>query len=477
MTHTTDSNAAAMPPAADGFTDDWCRRIAALRPEDVPEPVLATLETFVLDTVGVLAGARGAPGLDAVASIYGRWEAGGSATALLTGAKLSPPSAALLNATAAHALDYDDQHDPARVHTLCVVLPSLLAIAEDLSALGRPVDGRRFFHALAVGVELNARLGLCCGNSLAHGWHPTMTFGALSGGIAGAILLGLDAEGIGHALGIALHQASGSAQSARDVVLSKRVGAGFAARAGVTAAALAQAGITGTRRTLEGTAGLFALYERDRVDPALLTAGLWHDWRVREYSLKPYPSCRCTHGAMDLGVGLHRDGVRFEDVESVEIHLGALNHLTVGASYDASRNDVVGAQFSVSYGFAAALRRGVVGLADYRPPGITDPALVDLTRRTRVVDDGSLDATAIEPSRVRVRMKNGDLLERTGVHLKGSPQDPMTRAEVDAKFEDCLRAGFGAERSEIDRLRDAVRDLRASSDVGRALVAAFPRLR
>jgi 2-methylcitrate dehydratase PrpD len=459
----------------DGFTTAWCESISALQPGDVPESVRSALTLFMLDTIGVIAGAQGSPGLAALASRYERWESGGTATALLTGARLSPPTAALLNGTAAHALDYDDQHDAARVHSNCVVLPALLAIAQDLSACGRPVSGKRFLHALAVGLELHARLGLCCYSSLAHGWHPTMTFGALSGAIAGGVLLGLDAGKLGDALGIALHQASGSAQSARDGVLAKRVGAGFAARAAVTSAYLAADGITGTRRTLEGTAGLFELYERGVVRPELLTEGLWSDWRVLEYSLKPYPCCRCNHGAMDHAVALHGKGVRAEDVAGIDIHLGALNHLTVGGPYDAARNHVVVAQFSVAYGFAAALVHGRVGLENYRVPGITDPALVALTRRIRTIEDASMDANAIEPSRVRVFLKSGEVLERVGTQLKGSPQAPMSTQEVDAKFEDCLTTGFGADAAAVKRLRSAIVNIAECRDVGLELAEAFPQ--
>src|SRR6185503_537913 len=227
---------------------------------------------------------------------------------------------------AAHALDFDDQHDPARVHTSCVTLPALLAAAEDRGG----IPGTQFLLAMAIGAELHARLGLACYNSLGKGWHPTMIFGTLSASLGAGRLLGLDAAGLANALGLAFHQTSGSAQSMRDGVLSKRIGAGFAARAAVLGAFLAADGITGTRRTLEGNAGLFALYERDEVRPELLFDGLGRNWRILEYSFKPYPCCRCNHTAIDLGIGLHRAGVKSDSVESIEIRMGNVNWLTVG---------------------------------------------------------------------------------------------------------------------------------------------------
>src|SRR6185503_3589624 len=265
-----------------------------------------------------------------------------SATALIGKHRMSPPSAALANGAAGHALDFDDQHDPARVHTNCVTLPALLATAEDRGG----VHGTDFLLAYAVSAELHARLGLACYNSLGKGWHPTMIFGTVSASLGAGRLLGLDAAGLANALGLAFHQASGSAQSMRDGVLSKRIGAGFAARAAVLGAFLAADGITGTRRTLEGNAGLFALYERDEVRPELLFDGWGRDWRILEYSFKPYPCCRCNHTAIGLGIRLHRDGVHPDNVDSVGIHMGNVNWLTVGEPYDPGRDSVVHAQFN-----------------------------------------------------------------------------------------------------------------------------------
>src|SRR5258705_459583 len=97
-------------------------------------------------------------------------------------------------------------------------------------------------------------------------------------------------------------------------LLSKRLGAGFAARGAVLSAFLAADGLTGTRRTLEGNAGLFALYERAEVKPEILTDGLGTHWRIREYSFKPYPCCRCNHTAIGLGIKLREQDVKPGDV-------------------------------------------------------------------------------------------------------------------------------------------------------------------
>src|SRR5436190_5030544 len=273
--------ASASSSLGDDYSLQLCEQIARWRFDDLPADVVHKLKLFVLDTLGVIGGAAHAPGIRELNQRLARWESTGSATGLIGKRRYSPPTAALANGAAAHALDFDDQHDPARVHTSCVVLPALLAAAEDAG----PVGGRDFLLAMAIGAELHARFGLACYNSLGKGWHPTMIFGTLAGALGAGRLLHLDAEGLANALGMAFHQTSGSAQSMRDGVISKRLGAGFAARNAVTGAFLAADGLTGTRRTLEGHAGLFALYERDEVKPELLIEDLGRSWHTPEYSV------------------------------------------------------------------------------------------------------------------------------------------------------------------------------------------------
>jgi 2-methylcitrate dehydratase PrpD len=287
--------------------------------------------------------------------------------------------------------------------------------------------------------------------------------------------LKLDAEGMRNALGMAFHQTSGSAQSMRDGVISKRLGAGFAARSAVLGAFLAADGLTGTRRTLEGNAGLFALYERDEVKTDLITKDLGKHWRITEYSFKPYPCCRCNHTPIGLGIQLREQGVKPSDVRSVEIGMGNVNWLTVGEPYDVRRDSVVHAQFNASYTFARALTDARVDLRSFQKPAISDPAIVALAAKVRAVDDPAIDPTAIEPARVTVTLNDGRVVEVKSDTVKGSPQEPMSEDELLAKFRDCLDFGVGAQRADADRLADAIMHIDSSTDVGATLVGAFPQ--
>jgi 2-methylcitrate dehydratase PrpD len=448
-----------------------CEALARWRYEELPRTVVTTVKFLIVDALGVIGGAAHAPGIPELNRRLARWESSGTATGLIGRQRYSPPTAALANGAACHALDFDDQHDPARVHTNCVTLPVLLATAED----GAPVSGRDFLLAYAMSAELHARFGLACYNSLGKGWHPTMIFGTLSAALGAGRLLGLDAQGLNNALGLAFHQASGSAQSMRDGVLSKRLGAGFAARAAALAAFLAADGLSGTRRTLEGNAGLFALYERDEVKAELLFGGLGTSWRVPEYSFKPYPCCRCNHAAIGLGIALHDEGIAADAVESIEIGLGHTNWLTVGEPYDVKRDSVVHAQFNISYSFARALADGRVDLRSYQKPAITDSAIAALASRITVVSDAAIDPTAIEPARLKLTLHDGRIIERAAETIKGSPQAPMSEQELMEKFRACLEFGLGATRAQSDRLAEVVFDLEKSGDAARDIADRFPR--
>jgi 2-methylcitrate dehydratase PrpD len=335
------------------------------------------------------------------------------------------------------------------------------------------VNGRDFLLALVIGSELHARFGLACHRSLAAGWHPTTVFGALAASVAAGRLLGLDPERLRDALGIACHQAGGSVQSAYDGAISKRLGPGFAARDAVLSAFLARDGLSGPRAPLEGKAGFFALHARGEVKPELLTDDLGARWRIEEYGIKPYPACRCNHPAIGLALQLREEGFAPDAIEDVEIRMSDANWQLVGKPYDPSLDSVVHAQFNAAYSFARALADGRVGPASYERPAITEPAVVALARRVRVVRDAGIAPDAMAPVEVVIALRDGRSVTRAGSTIKGSAQAPMSEREVLDKLRGCLEFG-GYPPSAAERILAAGASLDRATDAGRALVAAFP---
>ena len=172
---------------ADGFSREVMAAYENWSYSSLPPSVVKRIKLFVLDTLGVIGAAADAPGIPEVNSLLLGWEGAGPSTILIGKGRVAPPTAALANGAAAHALDFDDNHDPGRVHSYAVILPAALAAAEARGG----VSGRELIAALATGVELQARLGLAAPNSMSKGWHPTTVMGALGAAAAAARVLGL----------------------------------------------------------------------------------------------------------------------------------------------------------------------------------------------------------------------------------------------------------------------------------------------
>lgn len=445
---------------------ELARALTAVEPASLPPQVIRKAKLAILDSFGVLAGAAKSSAVGEVTRAIDAWESGGSATLLLEGRRVSPPSAAFANGTAAHALDFDDQHDPARIHTLCTVLPAALAAAEDQGG----VSGMELLCAVVTGAELSARLGLCCPRSLEHGCHPTAALGSIAAAAAAGKVWGLDESAMLAALSIAFVQMGGTPQSNADGALTKRMGAGFAARNGVFAAHLARHGLSGPHRFLTGAAGLFKVHQRSDVRPEELRD--WFSrWEIANLSLKPFPCCRASHAALQVALEWHSEGLRPAAVEAVSIGLGKVNHLMVGAPFSPEgKNPTVHGQFNLAYGFLEALSSGRIGLESFDASRVL---ATDRTTAGRIAChvDPAIDPDSVAGVNVTARLRDGRTLHRSRTTVKGSPEEPMSEQETVAKFQDCVRAGTGMR---ANRFADLVLSLEHVASVEQ-LIRAFPR--
>ncbi len=450
---------------------DLCTSLFELRTRSFCVDLSSHIKLLLLDTFGVMSAARDAPGIAELNTSLSVWGGGaGHSTLLLTGERADPGSAALGNAAAAHALDFDDQYDPARIHAFCVVLPAALAAAE----MRGDVTGREFLAAVTLGVEVFCRVGLACHDSLNKGWHPTTMFGVFAAATTAGTLLQLSSDQLISAMGLAFVQMGGTTQSISDGVLAKRLGPGFAARSGVLAAHLARSGLTGPYRFLTGSSGLFHLYERDIVEANILTADLGSEWHARRISLKPYPCCRCNHTVIELALKLRGERLTPDQIESVEITMSRVNGQIVGRPFgpETASNPVVHAQFNAAYNFARALVDGVIGLPSFS----TEKVMAEDVAWARCITVGEapdIAADAVAPARVHVRLRSGEVVAKSQDVMKGSPEYPMTTAEVMAKFNGCMEVN-GAAKSDIERFSNLILAAEKIPDV-RSLITAFPR--
>ena len=275
----------------------FATNLARVKYEDLPQDVVECTKKQVLDAVGVALAGYAKPGLNELLDIVTGWGGSKESTLFYCKHKVPAPNAAQMNASMAHALDYDDVHDAATIHPGVVIIPACMAVAEKKG----DVTGRAFITAVALGVDMMCRLGLATKPETSRakaGWLLTPLYGFLGAAGAAGRILGLDENGIVNAIGIAYHQCGGNLQTVLDGGLSKRMGPGFAAKGGITAALMAEKGITGAKNCLEGKFGIYQLYHRGGYDPKILTANLGKYFEGINVSTKPYPCCRGVHGSI-----------------------------------------------------------------------------------------------------------------------------------------------------------------------------------
>jgi 2-methylcitrate dehydratase PrpD len=430
------------PPQVDlSLSQQLAAMVAGTHAADVPPDVLQTAAWWVLDWLGsAIAGLDSAPGRIMLEHTGDQPASVASCLGMTEGR--SPQVAALHNGVISHVVEMDDVHRAAVIHPAVVVVPAALAVAEKIGA-----SGRDFLTAVTLGYEVAIRVGESVGKTHYVHWHNTSTCGVFGATAAAGWLLGLNAEQRTWALGNAGSQAGGLWEFIADGAMSKVLHAGRAASNGVLAAELGVLGFTGARKILEGKQGFFAATAPDG-NPAAVTAGLGEGWKLPGSSIKPYPSCRHTHAAVDATLALREDhGVTVGDVDRIEIDA---YRATMDLTDNPTPAHPYAAKFSVHYCVARALADGAVRPSDFTDELIAEPALRDLMLRTTARLDPELDARAPQelPARVRLHLKDGRHVEQLVLSAKGDPEAPLTEQELTDKFNSLVAGTPYAGRAE-----------------------------
>jgi 2-methylcitrate dehydratase PrpD len=424
------------------MTDDpaWplARHVCSTGYADLPATAIESARRDILDTLGCMLGGSASPGIGELFAVIARWGGREESRVLLRGARLPAPQAALLNASMGHALDFDDTLDSGgSIHPGVSVLGSVLALCDSLGAAGEGVvSGRDVLLAVALGLDISCRIALAC--TLDRGWHRTAAIGIFGATAAAGKLIGLTPEQMLAAFGIAYSHAAGNRQCILDGALTKRMQAGQAASAGVFSAVLAQTGFTGARDIFNGRFGFLELYQPNGYDASLLLRDLGTAFRGEGLSYKPYPCGRPLHAAIDAALlaRARLDIERPEDIEAVTIGADPAGHSDQFGRGPAKRRptQVVEAQFAQPFLVATALIHGKVGIAQV--DGLGDAAVVALSDRIVGVaradrPKGSLSITVQRTDGRSATIEASDPI--------GSPEKPLTNAQLETKFRDCAR--------------------------------------
>ncbi len=356
-------------------------------PEAVTNRALALSTDFVGSIVRAAHEAESTPAILKMIEMLGM-EGAGPCTVFGLNRRYGAAAAALLNGALGHSLDFDDTHADSSLHPSAPVVPAALAAAELTGA-----SGADFLAAVVVGFEVCCRLGMALDPAAhyARGFHPTATAGTFGAAAAAGRLMGLDADAMASAFGVAASQASGSLQFLINGAWNKRYQVGEASMKGLMAATLVSSGFLGARDAIDGKHGFLGGYS-DGATPARAIADLTSVWETSRIGVKPYPACRYTHAAVDGLLTLRQQlDLHPEDVQSVTVGLHRNGITLVGAPLEEKRlaRSIVEGQFSMPFAAAVALVRGRFGWDDYDLLG--KPEVDALAARVTVVRDESLE--------------------------------------------------------------------------------------
>jgi 2-methylcitrate dehydratase PrpD len=437
---------------------------ATLRFEAIPAAVVRRAEDLFLDWLASALAGKDARPVETIARFAERMgPADGPSEILIHRRGSSPLVAATANAASSHFAEQDDVHNGSVFHPAAVVFPPALAVAQ---ALGR--SGRDLLLAGVVGYEVGIRVGEFLGRSHYRIFHTTGTAGTLAAAAAVGSLLRLSPPQMLHAFGSAGTQGAGLWEFLRDAADSKQLHTAHAAGAGLAAAYLAQDGLTGAQRVLEGAQGMAAGMSTD-AEPARLTDRLGTRWALAETSFKFHASCRHTHPAADALQQLmrtHRLAADAVERVTAQVHQGAIDVL--GPVTDPQT--VHQAKFSMGTVLGLVAVEGRAGLvefdADYR-----DPAVVAFRDKVRMVLDPEVDQAypARWIGKVQVRTTDGRTLEARVDEPKGDPGNTLSRAELEDKALRLAQYRGGASEAEMRSVIARVWSLADAPVVGRFL--------
>ncbi|KAI0470310.1 2-methylcitrate dehydratase PrpD [Xylaria cf. heliscus] len=407
--------------------------IANVDSDVLSSTVIDCLKEYLLDYLGVTIAA--AHKWESTEQIYRAVEAlgahGGSATVTLKGHDFRPQFAGLLNATFGHSMDFDDTYAPGSLHAGVCAISAGLAQAE--SSETPEVDSRRLLLAIAVGYEVICRLGAELGNAAyARGFHNTSTAGIFGAVAAICVLKKLPTSIVENSFGLALSKAAGSMQYLENGSWNKRLHPGFAVHDAFVCVSLAEAGVLGAARSIEGKYGLLHAYSpRTEHDLAFLTAGLGGRWDFLETALKPYPACRMTHGLIEVA---GQYGTLYKDrvVDKITVSLSAENHIVVGARVPNKLHpsNLVDAQFSAYFQLAHAWFYGSDTGIEFAGR-LNDERIHELSEKITIVTDPTVKAFG---SKIHVQFEGGQSHQADIPYPLGEVEHPLSKQQIETKY-------------------------------------------
>ena len=420
--------------------------------EDLPAEVVTEVKRYLMDSVGCALGGAQQHDVHIARKVLTEVAGSGDATVLVTGEKMDPVSASLLNSLMIRVMDYNDiywKQDPSHPSD---IIPAAMAAAERAGG-----SARDLILGIALAYEFEQRM---CEASFPGvreiGWHHATLTAAVSPIVAGR-MLGLNAEQIQHAIGISAsrHCSTGSVTAGKLTMMKNTVDP-LATQSGVLAALLAEQGYTGPEHVLDGKEGFSHVFDTEWKFN-ILTDGLGDSWRIMQCGMKFFPTEALTHAPISATLDLVIDNDLAPDqVETVTIYslARAADILADTSKYDPRNKET--ADHSLPYVIAAAVADRQVTPLQFTDAKIMDSKIRAQLNKVKVIADPEIEAVFPELQRVRVVIKttDGREFEKKLDYPKGDPRNPLTDAEIAGKFA-ALSEGI-ATPDDVQRIQAAI---------------------
>jgi 2-methylcitrate dehydratase PrpD len=366
----------------------------------------------------------------------------GQSSVLGFGTTAFPPTAAWINGSAAHTVEFDDIYREAVYHPGSPTIAAALAVAQ-----AKNVSGTAFLKAIVAGYEISTRVGAALQPSHVRYFHATGTMGCLGAAAAAALLVApCDVEAIAHALATAATFASGLQQALRSDAMTKPLHAGHAAAIGVRAALAASCGVKGALDILEGEVGLGAAIT-DAPDWTRATHELGATYHIARITHKLHACCGHLFPAIDATLSLRsKHDTALSDVERILVEtyqaaIDATGRFEPRSSYEA--------KFSLPFAVSHALIHGGVGLDAFATERFNDASVRALMSRCILLADTGMSASFPRRrcSRVTIWTIDGRQFSESVTHRLGDPESPLSDEDLNRKFEELCTPVIGVNKA------------------------------
>jgi 2-methylcitrate dehydratase PrpD len=434
--------------------------IVSARLADIPADVQHEAKRAILNVLGCAIGGSPHPAVDLAIRALGPFSGERTAAVVGRAERLDPLHASLMNGISSHVEDYDDTTPKNYSHTSSPVSSALFAYAS-----ANPVRGREFVEAFILGFEAASRVGnVVYPSHYDVGWHMTGTIGVFGAAAAVGKLMGLSAQEMVWALGLAATQSAGLREMFGS--MGKAFHPGRSAQNGYAAALLAKSGFTSGERGIEGPRGFAHVLAPSR-DLAKIGTRLGVDFDLRENTYKPFPCGIVNHPTIDGAIRIHHEHTPDPDaIVAVRLRVAPLV-LDLCNQQNITRG--LQGKFSVYHGAAVGLVRGKAGLREYTDDAVNDPAIKRVRESATAVGDPS---NTEDQAHIEVELKDGRRLTTFVEQSLGNIHRPLTDRQLDDKFRD--QAVMVLPSEDVDRLIDLCWRIDALEDVGELVNAAVP---